>query len=73
MRRPLLLTLLTLATARAAAQDAARPEPTDEAPPQQSARSRFEGLGRTPEQEKQLEELSEAVQRYEEESREYKR
>ncbi|WP_375771733.1 tetratricopeptide repeat protein [Archangium gephyra] len=64
MRRPLLLTLLTLATAHAAAQDVARPEP---------APSRFAGLGRTPEQEKLLEELSEAVQRYEEESREYKR
>ncbi len=72
MRRPLLLTLLTLATTRAAAQDAARPESVAEAPVQQ-ARSRFAGLGRTPEQEKLLEELSEAVQRYEEESREYKR
>lgn len=50
MRRPLLLTLLTLATARAAAQDPARPE-----------------------REKLLEDLSAAVQRYEEESREYKR
>ncbi|PTL79218.1 tetratricopeptide repeat protein [Vitiosangium sp. GDMCC 1.1324] len=74
MRRPLFLTLLTLATARAAAQDAARPEPAAaSAPAQQPARSRFAGLGRTPEQEKLLEELSEAVQRYEEESREYKR
>ncbi|MFY0565186.1 tetratricopeptide repeat protein [Archangium lansingense] len=73
MRRPLLLTLLTLATARAAAQDVARPEPSAEAPPQQQAPSRFSGLGRTPEHEKLLEELSEAVQRYEEESREYKR
>ncbi|QRN94976.1 tetratricopeptide repeat protein [Archangium violaceum] len=77
MRRPLLLTLLTLATARAAAQDAARPEPAAEAAPapapeQPRARSRFEGLGRTPEQEKLLEELSEAVQRYEEESREFR-
>jgi tetratricopeptide (TPR) repeat protein len=70
MRRPLLLTLLTLATARAAAQDPARPEP---APQPQPSGSRFAGLGRTPEQEKLLEELSEAVQRYEEESREYKR
>ena len=70
MRRPLLLTLLTLATARAAAQDEARPEPA--APSQQQVRSRFEGLGRTPEQEKLLEELSEAVQRYEQESREYR-
>ncbi|HYO53806.1 tetratricopeptide repeat protein [Archangium sp.] len=73
MRRPLLLTFLTLATARAAAQDEARPEPATAAPQQQPARSRFSGLGRTPEQEKLLEELSEAVQRYEEESREYKR
>ncbi len=70
MRRPLLLTLLTLATARAAAQDEARPEPA--APSQQQVRSRFAGLGRTPEQEKLLEELSEAVQRYEQESREYR-
>ncbi|WP_257454266.1 tetratricopeptide repeat protein [Archangium lipolyticum] len=74
MRRPLLLTLLTLATARAAAQDAARPESAARAPaPEQPrARSRFEGLGRTPEQEKLLEELSEAVQRYEEESRAFR-
>lgn len=72
MRRPLLLTLLTLATARASAQDVARPEPAASAQ-QQPAPSRFSGLGRTPEQEKLLEELSEAVQRYEEESREYKR
>jgi tetratricopeptide (TPR) repeat protein len=70
MRRPLLLTLLTLATARAAARDEARPEPI--APSQQQVRSRFTGLGRTPEQEKLLEELSEAVQRYEQESREYR-
>ncbi|WP_052518500.1 tetratricopeptide repeat protein [Archangium violaceum] len=63
MRRPLLLALLTLASVRATAQDEARPQP---------AASRFSGLGRTPEQEKLLEELSEAVQRYEEESREYK-
>jgi tetratricopeptide (TPR) repeat protein len=73
MRRLLLLTLLTLATARAAAQDAARPEPSAEATQQQPVRSRFSGLGRTPEQEKQLEELSEAVQRYEQESSEYRR
>ena len=59
MRRALLLTLLTLATARASAQDVAR--------------SRFEGLGHTPEQEKLLEQLSEAVQSYEQESREYRR
>ncbi|HEX8435598.1 tetratricopeptide repeat protein [Archangium sp.] len=72
MRRPLLLTLLTLATASAAARDTAHPESAAEAPAQQ-VRSRFAGLGRTPEQEKLLEELSEAVQRYEEESREYKR
>src|SRR5690242_20333520 len=72
MRRPLLLTFLTLATARATTQDEARPEPATAAPQQQLARSRFSGLGRTPEQEKLLEELSEAVQRYEEESREYK-
>jgi tetratricopeptide (TPR) repeat protein len=76
MRRPLLLTLLTLATARAAAQDAARPEPAAEAkapaPEQPRARSRFAGLGHTPEQEKLLEELSEAVERYEQESREFR-
>ena len=73
MRRPLLLTLLTLVTAPVAAQEAARPEPSVEAPGRQPARSRFSGLGRTPEQEKLLEELSEAVQRYEEESDEYRR
>ncbi|MFL5355032.1 tetratricopeptide repeat protein [Archangium sp.] len=50
MRRPLLLALLMLATARAAAQEPVRPE-----------------------REKLLEDLSAAVQRYEEESREYKR
>jgi cellulose synthase operon protein C len=58
MRRPLLLTLLTRATARASAQDVARPEPAASAPTQQPAPSRFSGLGRTPEQEKLLEELS---------------
>ncbi|WNG49611.1 tetratricopeptide repeat protein [Archangium minus] len=73
MRRPLLLTLLTLATAQAAAQDSARPQSAAAAPQQQPVRSRFAGLGRTPEHEKLLEELSEAVQRYEEESRAYKR
>src|SRR5690349_11630145 len=50
MRRLLLLTLLTLASARASGQGPARPE-----------------------REKLLEDLSAAVQRYEEESREYKR
>ncbi|HSP81987.1 MAG TPA: tetratricopeptide repeat protein [Myxococcaceae bacterium] len=71
MRRPLLLTLLTLATAPAAAQEEVRPQEATEAA--QPPGSRFAGLGRTPEQEKLLEELSEAVQRYEEESREYRR
>ena len=63
MHRRLLPLLLLLVSARTVAQDAPRPEPA----------SRFEGLGHTPEHQKLLEELSRALDAYEEESREYRR
>lgn len=69
MRR-LLLTLLTLSAPPAAAQEAALPEASAEARPKPRY---FEGMGRTPEEERQLEELSRAIQTYEEASREFRR
>lgn len=85
MRR-LLLTLLTLsalpasaAQGKAAAQQkpaAQQQKPAAEArpaaPPKPKTRY-YEGMGRTPEEEAQLQELSRALQAYEEESREYRR
>jgi tetratricopeptide (TPR) repeat protein len=63
MRR-LLLTLLTLTSLAAAAQ-----QPAAEAP-----KSRYlEGMGRTPEEEALLKEFSEAIQTYEQESRDFRR
>lgn len=82
MRR-LLLTLLTLSALPASAQEAAAQEaaaqeaskPAAEAvKPEARPKSRyFEGMGRTPEDEAVLEDLSRAIQTYEEASREYRR
>ncbi len=77
MRR-LLLTLLTLSALPASAQEAAKPEaPKDvpaEARPEARSKTRyFEGMGRTPQDEAVLQELSRAIQTYEEASREYRR
>ncbi|XXF79798.1 tetratricopeptide repeat protein [Myxococcaceae bacterium GXIMD 01537] len=72
MRR-LLLTLLTLSAPPAAAQEASAPAPAAEAAQARPRTRYFEGMGRTPEEEAQLQELSRALQTYEEASREYRR
>jgi tetratricopeptide (TPR) repeat protein len=78
--RPLLLTLLTLSALPAAAQQpaamdgSAQPPPPAADAPAQPAPSRFlEGMGRTPEEEALLREISEDLQTYENEAREFKR
>jgi TolA-binding protein len=74
MRR-LLLTLLTLSALPASAQEAAAPPaPAPESAAPARPRSRYlDGLGRTPQEEAQLRELSRAIQTYEDASREYRR
>jgi len=49
------------------------PKGGDIAPPKKDMRQYFEGMGRTPEEQKYLEELTAALKLYEEESREFKR
>jgi cellulose synthase operon protein C len=67
MRR-LSLTLLLLTSLAAAAQ------PPAATPPPPKPQSRYmEGLGRTPEEEAMLQDVSEALRDYEEESREFRR
>lgn len=92
MRR-LLLTLLTLASLAAAAQqpasgngstapaktegtaptEGAAAAPAPAAPAQPPDTRSLAGLGRTPEEEQRLRELSEDIQRYEEEARDFRR
>src|SRR5688500_3797329 len=77
--RPLLLTLLTLSALPAAAQQPAatdaspQPPPAAAAPAQPAPSRHLEGMGRTPEEEALLKEISAALQAYEDEARDFKR
>ena len=77
--RPLLLTLLTLSALPAAAQQpaatdtSAQPPPAAAAPAAPAPSRYLEGMGRTPEDEALLREISEDLQTYENEAREFKR
>ncbi|MDY7229010.1 tetratricopeptide repeat protein [Hyalangium rubrum] len=78
MRR-LLLTLLTLTPLLAAAQQPAATQESAASLPKPSSAPKptpgryLEGMGRTPEEEALLQDISRAMQAYEEESREYRR
>jgi cellulose synthase operon protein C len=58
---------------RRAAPSVSGPEKKDVAPGKQSGTRFFEGMGKTPEEEKLLQELSLAIETYEQESKEFQR
>src|SRR4051812_33330278 len=65
----------TVPTMPAAATDGGTPATakTDVSPEKKAQPKYFEGMGRTPEEQKHLEEITEALKLYEDESREFKR
>lgn len=72
MRSSLLAALLALSPLAAAAQPAEAPQP-ESGPAAPSPPGYLQGMGRTPEQEALLQDVSRALQTYEEESREFSR